>query len=170
MKKKIFVIAILSVLTASTSLFAQKTESKECKELNCERGDSCCMKIKYNPFSDLNLTAEQQTKLDNLRQEMKKDRKDAVEKMKADKDKNRKAKKEAMENGRKAYLAKVKEILTPEQYVQFLENSFLNANKAGMKNQKMKAHGPRDAKKGGPRPGGKQGKKDGKRPERPAKQ
>ncbi|MDE6279619.1 MAG: Spy/CpxP family protein refolding chaperone, partial [Paramuribaculum sp.] len=30
-------------------------------------------------------------------------------------------------DARKDYLAKVKDILTPEQYVQFLENSFVNA-------------------------------------------
>ncbi len=51
---------------------------------------------------------------------------------------------------RKDYLAKVKAILTPEQYVQFLENSYVNQvskDRAGKKGKKNKVHLHKGGKK-----------------------
>ncbi len=65
-------------------------------------------------------------------------------------------------------LAKVKAILTPEQYVQFLENAFVNGGGQGHKQaMKQGKQGQRGDNKQGKRPD-KQGQK-GQRPEKQAK-
>ncbi|WP_303642941.1 hypothetical protein [uncultured Duncaniella sp.] len=77
----------------------------------------------------------------------------------SDKKADRKAMREQAQKNRKDYLAKIKGILTAEQYVQFLENSYLN-NRAGvgsnnrkdMRNKKDGKKGMRGNRQGGQRP------------------
>lgn len=86
-----------------------------------------------NPFEGLNLSAEQQTKLEALKTECQAQRKANAEARKADKQNRQKANKEEARKARTEQLAKIKAILTPEQYVQFLENNYLSTNRGGMK-------------------------------------
>lgn len=68
-------------------------------------------------FEGLNLTEAQQTQIHELT-------KNCAEKRKECKDQKQAGRKEC----KAEMLAQLKTILTPEQYVQFLENSFLNGN------------------------------------------
>ena len=123
-------------------------------------------KPKFNPFDGVQLTDDQQQRLQVLRQgigpvqltpEMKakiKENPNLTPEQKAQLKAERKAKK--LEN-KKKYLNGVKEILTPEQYVVFLENVYLYTPKAD-KNFK----GPKDARKAGKDFKGRKGDKPGK--------
>lgn len=100
-------------------------DKKDCaKKGDFKRGDKKCCKDSakvYNSFAGLNLTADQQSKLKVIPTPK------AV--MKA-------AKKDKLENGvnprdfartvRQDYLSQVKQVLTADQYVQFLENNYVN--------------------------------------------
>jgi Spy/CpxP family protein refolding chaperone len=133
MKKKIFAIAMMALATAGTStVFAARADEKNdkcrkaCARTECTAKtakDSCCAKHP-SPFDGLNLTAEQQTKIKAL----KNDCKAAKEAKKAESEKIISEMKSRKEDSRREYLAKIKEILTPEQYVQFLENAFTEKN------------------------------------------
>ena len=100
-----------------------------------------------NPFEGLNLTADQQAKLEALKQNcpMKADKQKAD---KQDKKNDRKADMMAKRiQGKRDFLAQVKSILTPEQYVQFLENSFVNGqNRQGKMNHPQKMDGKKGSK------------------------
>lgn len=81
-------------------------------EQKCAIADSTCTRTRPNPFEGLNLTTQQQEQLKAL---------GPCNKGKSG------DKRGVCRQSRKDYLNKVKGILTPEQYVQFLENSFVNA-------------------------------------------
>lgn len=94
-----------------------------------------CAQSKCNPFEGLNLTGQQQAQLKELREQHAAKNKEKCEKARKDKAEARECRKECKKN----YLAQVKAILTPEQYVTFLENTYINTNnrgKAAMKNRK----------------------------------
>ncbi|MDE6310535.1 MAG: hypothetical protein K2L96_01800 [Muribaculaceae bacterium] len=172
MKKNIIAIAVMAVasLTASSAFAAPKDDKKcdsadctkkECKdEAKCDKQD--CKKVPC-PFAELNLTAEQQTKIQALREEMQQQRQAKCEELKADREKARKEGLKCAKEARSSYLKKVKEILTPEQYVQFLENSYLNAKPEHQKRPRLESrhemhHGDKaqckdHARKLGQRPG-----------------
>ena len=78
----------------------------------------------YYLFAGIDLTPDQQQKLDQLREERKANNKAAKE-----------AKKEAKANERKAYDNSIAQILTPEQYKQYESNK---ANLRAHKQAKMK--------------------------------
>ena len=140
MRKTILALAFVLGAMGTVSVFAAddnnnlQTDKKECvKNRNCERGGRRCFK----PFEGITLTQEQQTKLDALKAEKcprvsdcKKD--DCKKECKADKqncqanDRNCKGGKCDFKNGKRDYLNKVKGVLTPEQYVIFLENIVVN--------------------------------------------
>ncbi len=115
MKKTLLALAVLAgVATAATAQTPNAERNAACTPgatctpaaTNCEAGrDAACP----NPFEGLNLTAEQQTALAALRNECR-----------ADRDSCR-------AEAKRARLARIKEILTPEQYVTFLENAFVNS-------------------------------------------
>lgn len=161
MTKKIMTIAVAIATMFSLSSFAQtadgckkegkciKTEKcegkKDCKKhckkadkKDCKKGD---MKKCFNPFQGIELTADQQTKLKAIptpRQVMKasKNEKSAADVNPQD----------FVKTVRKDYLQQVQQVLTPAQYVQFLENSYLN-QRSGHGPKGMK--GGKDMKKGG---------------------
>ncbi|MDE6382838.1 MAG: hypothetical protein K2K79_00620 [Paramuribaculum sp.] len=159
MKKQIFSIALaaLAVLTVTTSASAAKPEGrpdnntecqvpgkKKCKKQKHDRRDRCqgADSALCNPFEGLNLT-DQQTEalkaIPNPRQVMK------AAKQQAD---TTVCPRTMMQNVRRNYLDQVKQVLTPEQYTQFLENFYV---------KQMPMKGKKD-KKDGQRPQGKNGK------------
>lgn len=66
--------------------------------------------------------------LPTLSAQLKELQKQCAEQTKANKDKDKAARREAAKQRRAEKLAKIKEILTPEQYIKFLENQYLNAH------------------------------------------
>lgn len=122
MKKNLFIALTLSFAAPALTAFAQEpaagcqANAQECnhhKNHRCEAGSG----VKCpSPFDGLNLTADQQTALDALRTECR-GQKAAEKKERAC----------GAAERRKENLAKIKQILTPEQYVAFLENNFVNA-------------------------------------------
>lgn len=157
MNLKFPLIAMAAIALAATPAVAQQPQQAAANNAECVDGvapqDRPDKAPKYNPFDGLNLTEQQQTAINNLQNERrqactaaaKAKKEQKADKQKADKQKvDPKQKAEQRKASREAYLAKVKSILTPEQYTQFLENVYVNA---------APAHGNMDAKKGGDRPG-----------------
>lgn len=163
MNLKFPLIAMAAIALAATPAVAQQPQqaanNAECVNGTAPKGrpDKA---PKFNPFDGLNLTEQQQTAINNLQNERrqacaaaakaKKEQKADKQKAKADKQKGDKQKEDPKQKAeqrkasRQEYLAKVKSILTPEQYTKYLENVYVNA---------APAHGNKDAKKGGDRPG-----------------
>lgn len=146
MKKTILSFALVLAGLMGSSAMAQ---SPVALGTNSQQQTSACTQCpaakKANPFDGLDLTEKQQAELKALRDGCKAERAKIAAKEKAEK-------KEMIEQrmkDQKEYLGKIKEILSPEQYVQFLENCYLN-NGAG-------------------RPFGHRGGKDGMRPGKPGK-
>lgn len=132
MKKIIMAIALgaAGIGAAFAAQPAATTENNTCNATaQCTAQHGCRADApKCSPFEGLNLTPEQQAKIDDLRKTCTEQRQQArADRKKADADRR-----QTRENGRRDMLAKIKEILTPEQYVTLLENNFVNAgNKPG---------------------------------------
>ncbi len=106
-----------------TGLATNDNKDKKCDTQQCKK--ECCDKAKcdskcLNPFEGITLTADQQAKLDVLKS-------------------NKEARPDRRQMKRE-YLAKVKEILTPDQYVVFLENSFVNTPMRPHKDMRHSGH------------------------------
>lgn len=147
MKKTILSVAILLVSTLGLTAVAQtSTNSQTCpNQTECTKAG----KARPNPFEGLNLTEQQKSELQAIAPQKPARICDKAQNGTCDKAKARKADKtkqqskvdkqakraenrQQMMQYRRDYLAKVKNILTPEQYVQFLENNYVdNAFKAG---------------------------------------
>lgn len=180
MKKTIFSMALASMLClGATSAFAQnatdskdtakkeccKKEGKKCDKNDgkkCDKKQGKCDRKCTNPFEGLNLTEAQTTALQAIptpRQVMKAAKEQNKETAKADTTKQ--SREERMAFARNVvtdYLSKVKAVLTPEQYTQFLENSYIKSTlsrKGDHKNSRM------DGRKNGKKDGHKDFKKDG---------
>lgn len=139
MNKKTILAAITLSAIVATPAFAQKNNETDnnkreraAAQMHGKRGAEA-----PNPFDGLDLTADQQAKIKALKEE-------CMAKHKAQAEQRKQAKKNRQEGACKArseQLAKIKEILTPEQYVKFLENNFTNGcHKMGQMN-KMKKQG-----------------------------
>ncbi len=97
----------------------------------CFAPDSCCMQAPF--FDGITLTDAQKERIAALKKECAKDRKEARAAADKARDEARKTQREAARNSRSKYLSSLKEILTPEQYTQFLENAFLDSPRGGQK-------------------------------------
>lgn len=119
-KKLILAMFALSAVTFGSFAADNKADNNKgvcnenvnCHKQKCDRKDRVCP----NPFEGLNLTETQKTQLDELRASMPCNK----GKQKNDKNEGRVDRKQC----KRDFLAKVKTILTPEQYVTFLENNF----------------------------------------------
>lgn len=124
MKKTILSLAVLFATSFSFSALAQApAEGASCS------GDKpeCCETVL---FEGIILTPDQQTKIQELnasRAQAAKVKKEAAKQKKEAAKADRKAKAEAKKADRKDYLNSVKSVLTPDQYVIFLENAYVNA-------------------------------------------
>lgn len=141
MNKKTILAAIALTAIVATPAFAQKNAANNnCTRQNCAADQQCPRGGEApNPFEGLDLTADQQAKIKALQEECMANRKAQAEQRKQAKN----AQKEAACTARSEKLAKIKEILTPEQYVKFLENNF---TKSGNKMCKMHKQGKMNCK------------------------
>lgn len=130
MKKGILSIAVVAASLFSFNAFAQdKSATPDCcnTPAQCVNNAKACpanpqaCPVKRpcaDPFAGINLTQEQQTKLTALREKCKINRA-AADKARKDRFQQRDS---IMRVNKKQRLEEVKAILTPEQYVIFLEN------------------------------------------------
>lgn len=135
MKKKIFMLAIAAAVFCGFSASAQRQNNPKADRVSTEMSDKMYRPQTFTDFAfeGILLDINQQTRVDSLNAafKAKKERKcceagkQCTDSAKACKTKaydTRRERIKASDNGRKEYIAKVKEILTPEQYTQFLEN------------------------------------------------
>lgn len=158
MNKKTIVAVLGLCALVATPAFAQQPAGCDgpAKECRVKDKDGKRRADAPNPFEGLNLSADQQTKLDALKKECRANREAQAKQRKEAKA----ARKEGACKARAEQLAKIKEILTPEQYVKFLENSFLKADrKFDKKFDKQGRKGDR-----GPRPDGPRGQRPDRQP------
>lgn len=114
----------------------------------CPEAPAFCPEAPQGPnFDGLNLSAEQKSKLESLAKEQKahcdknrKERKDKQEKFRQQRDKEQAQARENAKKARRDHLKKIKEILTPEQYIQFLENNYLDSQSKAFKHGKSPRH------------------------------
>ncbi len=148
MKRTILSIAFVAVSTIMFTTVANNNSSNEdltqdkCKKECCEKN-----KIKkgkhhkahmFNPFEGITLSDSQKEQLKAKAIERKANREKM---MKNHSEENKKMRKQ-WHDMRKQHLEDLKLVLTPEQYVQYLENLALNSH-----NQKPRFHKHRIAKK-----------------------
>lgn len=165
-KKKVLTLAIAVMSMAGFSAMAQNTGNANCtvnKEARCKQGANCektakCKKSKCdkNLFAGMNLTEAQQTQLKQLAEKQRASRSEKMAAAKADKQRNDSVRVAERQAAKKSYLSDVKAVLTPDQYVVFLENFFVNADgghgprkaavQQGHGKKQMKADGRRDKK------------------------
>lgn len=146
MRKIIFASTLALATLFAGGIYAQnqKEEGKAKHRTEYSKEDKNSkkeVKPRFNPFEGLNLTSEQQEKLKVLRQGLgnampKKEKlsKEQKKSITAEQKKQMKAERKAKKlEVKKNYLTGVKEILTPDQYVMYLENIYINTPDVKMK-------------------------------------
>lgn len=119
---------ILSIAFVAFGMFALTASAQQPVKAKTECQEQCCKEQKapnarqhaprVNPLEGITLTAEQEAAVKALNEKTFSAHKEAREK----KGEEAKKAREAGRDGRKEYLAEMKKILTPEQYVTYLEN------------------------------------------------
>lgn len=152
MNKKLIVAALgLCVLVATPAAFAQTSGNDNGKkELKADKRGGKRGAEAPNPFEGLNLTADQQTKLEALKKECKEARMAKAETRQKQAQERKNVNREEAKKARTEELAKIKAILTPEQYVKFLENNYLTGRhgKKGAKDNGRLANNDRRGDRG----------------------
>lgn len=112
-------IAAMTLGSFSAAAQTKKDDKKNttCTEQQCPADKQCDRPSRPCPFEGMNLTDTQKQQLKQLQQD------------RPDKAARKQAKRESRQQERRAELAKIKAILTPEQYVTYLENLVVNGQK-----------------------------------------
>lgn len=142
MKKTVISIAVAAAAVLTGSAFAQNPvncSSTTCTQTTKADARQAKKQPRVDPFAGLNLTAQQQQSIDALRAERSKAC-TASKEAKQQKQQAREERMNARKENRTAYLAKVKSILTPEQYVQYLENVYVNSVPNGHGDRRPAGH------------------------------
>lgn len=147
--KNFFVVLAALAISAG---FAAKADDQCTGPQNCPNQTDCPQKAcpqqpcdmkaceKACPFEGLNLTDAQKEQLKELREKAAKARKQAMQQAKQAKSKAQQAKSQAKSEDKRNRLAEIKKILTPEQYIQFLENHFVNGGDNKRFDRQMPKH------------------------------
>lgn len=142
MKIKSLLTAVVMVAFAAATVSAQ--ESTDNKKAGNRK--ECCQ-VEKCALEGLSLTADQQAALKKLNGE----RAEKMRKAVGDRQKQDSVKRAARKQEKLEYLHQVRAILTPEQYVTYLENQVVNA--APTKMHKKAKRGDKQRIKKGIRPG-----------------
>lgn len=136
MKKKILGLALIAMSFVTFTSMAQSNSSDSSttrqEKVNTTKENRKGNRPEKNPFEGMNLTETQKSQLKQLDEKRRTEHRQKAEARKAEKTakagKNNQADKAAKmaerRAARKAYLAEVKAIIGPEQYVVFLENMY----------------------------------------------
>lgn len=154
MKKNILGLAIIAMSMVSFSAMAQPRQKAQCHNAEQCTTDGCkqdATKEKRgampNPFAGIELSDSQKSQLKELMTKRHEARKEKMAARKAEKNHNDSARAEGFREMRKQHLQDIKSILTPEQYVTFLENSVINSQQGHPGMRKDFARGDRHDKK-----------------------
>lgn len=139
--KKILTIAIAAAALFGLPAAAQTVGQTQCNKSECTRTD--CKKAdnrgnKHNPFEGITLTEQQKTALEGLKPAKcdQTGNNTTADKQRPDR-----------RQGRRDYLNSVKNILTPDQYVVFLENIVVESPAPRHQAMSKKKEIRRDSKK-----------------------
>ena len=167
MKKKFSTLALALIAAAGIGVMAQNPAPDCCKKGhgdNCDKKEAPCLDRAQADslratmlFDGIQLTPDQQAKINQLRADKAKARMEARKAEKQARADAAKAEKQARaEFGKarmdarkaeiKADLEKMKQILTPEQYVQYLENMVTSAPAPGRMDGKAPRYAHKDMK------------------------
>ena len=144
MKKSIFALAILAASTFGFQAFAQNSAPAPGAQ-STEQTAKTRKAPKADLFEGITLSVEQQTKLDALREQNRKERAERKAERTAKADGAKKGQQGVRSEARKRQMAAIKEILTPEQYTKYLENSLTAQRGQKSKGMKAQRHGKRRA-------------------------
>ena len=154
MKKTILSIAFATAGIFAFTAMAQEPCCNAGQPQHCcqAAGDSCCQAAQHKHarpakpdlFKGITLTEEQQAAVNALNEKYAQERKDAKKEKAEAKAKERKDGNES----RKSYMEEMKQILTPEQYVVYLENVATNRPQGQIKKAPKIKHG-KDIKREG---------------------
>ena len=129
MKKKVLSIAVIATSLFAFTGNAQNPENcprQQCPAADCAEGvhhhknrkpEACC-----NPFEGIELTEAQKAKIEEMRKNNREAVKQKVEERRKNREETRAKRDSLIRSGKLNQLRQLKEILTPEQYVTYLEN------------------------------------------------
>ncbi|MCM1111430.1 MAG: hypothetical protein NC336_09485 [Clostridium sp.] len=180
MKKKILGIAILAISIFALPAMAQNpagADNGQCPDQkNCpvcpdkKKGDR---KKAFNPFEGITLTDAQQQQVTRLEQNRKAARAEKAKQAREKKAVKDSTMRQGRQTARRDYLNQMKSILTPDQYVVFLENIVVNQQPQmgqgpkgshGDRGQAQMRDGKKQKKDHAGRPGGRKGGPKGQQP------
>lgn len=128
MKKTIVALSMALMATIGIQSMAQNPDNvkqeKEKKEMRMRSENRQKVQRQDMAFEGITLSADQKSKIEALKENCKKD--STIKKLGRE---QRNEMRKAMLQKKRDYLASMKQILTPEQYVQFLENQVVNGQK-----------------------------------------
>lgn len=151
MKKKILGLALVAISLVAFNGNAQTTTADNTpsqENVKGKKGDRQGRREKVNPFDGLNLTDAQKIRLQELDKQRREAGKERVKATKEEKQRNDSARTQQRKAAKKSYLEEVKAIIGPEQYVVFLENSYINSGSHRAAHDKAMKQGKKHDKKG----------------------
>lgn len=141
--KTLLSAAVLAALT-TTGMSAQSVSTCTDNQKNCERKE--CKFGNKKAFDGITLTEQQQTAL----QKICADRAAKLKENKAERQQRDSVARQSRRQAKLDYLHQIQQVLTPEQYVTFLENQVVNGGQGKMAKQGHHGNKPgKDMKKGG---------------------